>query len=720
MQDPRPVMKKYFGFAEFKPGQEEIIESILQSRDTLAVLPTGGGKSLCYQLPALILPGTTLVISPLIALMKDQVDALQLQGISASFINSSLTSSEVRARMFQAWRGQYRLLYIAPERLQTDQFDSLLQDIPISMVAIDEAHCISQWGHDFRPSYLGIGSWMETLPQRPLLAAFTATATTRVRQDIIEGLGLKQAKVFVNSFDRPNLCFAVVKSGDRSRFILRYLEEHPAHSGIVYAATRKEVDRLHEEWSKLGIKSGKYHAGMNSQERTRAQEDFIHDRIQVMAATNAFGLGIDKSNVRFVIHNNMPRHLEAYYQEAGRAGRDGEAADCILFYHAADIQVQKTLIEQSVLAENRKRIEYAKLQEMVDYCHTSRCLRSYILGYFGEDRPEENCGNCSNCNEYEMRDITIEAQKIFSCIYRMRQRFGSSLVASVLQGSKQKRVRELGFDQLSTYGIMSDLKAGQIVELINLLVAEDYLSVVGGQYPVVKLSAKAAPVLRGQDKVMVRMMPAAEMPIPENEIFQALRALRQQISVQEQVPPYVVFADSTLREMGIKLPLNREDMLEITGVGEIKFERYGRQFLELIHEYAPSMETVENRAETTPPKQRKAKKNKEVSDPQEEKTPTHIISWQLYREGLSLQDIARKRERTLITIQNHLLQAARDGHEVDWSPFITPQQEEKIIQAVGELGVERLKPLKEYLPKEIDYFAIKIAILKNGLHHKKS
>lgn len=720
MKDMSPVMKKYFGFSEFKPGQKEIVESILQSRDTLAVLPTGGGKSLCYQLPALIMSGTVLVISPLIALMKDQVDALQLQGIPASFINSSLTASEVRARMFQASRGQYRLLYVAPERLQTDQFDSLLQELPLSLVAIDEAHCISQWGHDFRPSYLGIRSWVETLPQRPPLAAFTATATARVREDIIQGLGMKQAQVFLNSFDRPNLCFAVVKSGDRSRFVRRYLEEHPTHSGIVYAATRKEVDRLHEEWSKLGVKCGKYHAGLSTQERTFSQEDFIHDRIQVMVATNAFGLGIDKSNVRFVIHHNMPRHLEAYYQEAGRAGRDGEDADCILFYQAADIQVQKTLIEQSVLSENRKKIEYAKLQDMVDYCHTSRCLRSYILEYFGENFPIENCGSCSNCNEYEERDITIEAQKILSCIYRMRQRFGSSLIAAVLQGSKQKRVKELGFDQLSTYGIMSDLKTGQIVELINLLVAEEYLTVVGGQYPVVRLTARVAPVLRGQEKVLVRMMPVPERLVPEDEIFQALRALRQQIAGQEQVPPYVVFADSTLREMGIKLPLDREAMLEITGVGEIKFERYGRQFLELIHQYAQSTDGLDKPAqEEMPEKRRRKRKDKEPPAPREEKIPTHIVSWQLYREGVSLQEIARQRERTLITIQNHLLQAAREGHEVDWSQFITPQQEQLILHAVSEIGVERLRPIKETLPEDIDYFAIKIAIVKNGLEQTR-
>ena len=576
------IMKKHFGFTDFKPGQGPVVASILDQHDTVAVLPTGGGKSLCYQLPALMLPGLTLVISPLIALMKDQVDALSLQGISASFINSSLTGSEVDQRMYLAAQGRLRLLYVAPERLESEQFNQLLTDLPLSLVAVDEAHCISQWGHDFRPSYMHIGTWISALPQRPILAAFTATATARVRQDIINGLGLNEPQVYVNSFDRPNLRFAVEKSGDRSRYIRQYLKEHPGQAGIIYAATRKEVDKLSEQLNKKGFEVARYHAGMNNSERSQAQDDFIYDRSQVIVATNAFGLGIDKSNVRFVIHHNMPRHLEAYYQEAGRAGRDGEPSDCILLYHAGDIQVQKYLIEQTDLSPERKAVEYEKLSSMIKYCHTSGCLRSYILDYFNEAMPGGDCDNCSNCIEGELQDVTIEAQKVFSCIYRMQQQYGSSLVASVLAGSRQKRVIQLGLDRLSTYGIMSDWKHAHLVEFINRLIAEGYLSSSGGQYPVVRLTSRTRPILRGEEKLWLKMLPIPAPGPANDDLFAALRELRMSIARQENVPPYVVFNDATLQEMARRQPQNLSEMLEISGVGEVKLERYGQRFLEVL------------------------------------------------------------------------------------------------------------------------------------------
>lgn len=580
------IMKKHFGFTDFKPGQGPVVASIMDKRDTVAVLPTGGGKSLCYQLPALMLPGLTLVISPLIALMKDQVDALNLQGIPASFINSSLSGSEVNHRLFLAKQGMFRLLYIAPERLESELFNQMLTDLPLSLVAIDEAHCISQWGHDFRPSYMQIGTWIASLSERPILAAFTATATARVRQDIISDLGLYEPQVFVNSFDRPNLRFAVEKSGDRSRYISQFLKEHPGQAGIIYAATRKEVDTLHEQLTKKGFEVARYHAGMNGSERSQAQDDFIYDRSQVIVATNAFGLGIDKSNVRFIIHHNMPRHLEAYYQEAGRAGRDGEPSDCILLYHAGDIQVQKYLIEQTDLTPERKAVEYEKLSSMIKYCHTSGCLRSYILDYFNEAMPGGDCDNCSNCIEGELQDVTIEAQKVFSCIYRMRQQYGSSLVASVLAGSRQKRVIQLGLDRLSTYGIMSDWKHAQLVEFINRLIAEGYLSSSGGRYPVVMLTSRTRPILRGEEKLWLKMLPIPAPQPANDDVFAALRELRMTIARQEKVPPYVVFTDATLQEMARRLPHNMSEMLDISGVGEVKLERYGQRFLEVLQNHS--------------------------------------------------------------------------------------------------------------------------------------
>lgn len=581
------VLQKYFGYSQLREGQEKVITSLLQGSDTLAIMPTGAGKSLSYQIPALLFEGVTLVISPLISLMKDQVDALKEFGVSSTFINSSLTLRETRSRIEQAGRGEYKLVYVAPERLETESFGELLESLHISFVAIDEAHCVSQWGHDFRPSYLRLGPFIQGLPRRPLVGAFTATATEGVKQDIIRHLRLHNPKIFVTGFDRPNLTFSSLRGENKKVFLLEYVQAHPEQCGIVYAATRKEVDALQAFLTGKGIKAGRYHAGMNDMERQESQEDFLYDRTPVIVATNAFGMGIDKSNVRYVIHFNMPKTMEAYYQEAGRAGRDGEPAECILLFSPQDVVLQRHMIEQTTLHPERKVNELKKLQEMVDYCHTTRCLRKTILEYFGENDVPEECGNCGNCkDDRETVDITVEAQKIFSCIYRMRERFGMNLVAEVLKGSRAKKVLDLKFDQLSTYGIMRQAAVQDIKDCMNYLITENYLRLTTGEYPLIKLEPKVVPVLKGEAKVFRKVARKIEKKnIDPQSLFERLRALRRTIAAREKLPPYMIFADNTLREMAEVCPTERTALLRINGVGERKLEKYGWEFLAEIQAY---------------------------------------------------------------------------------------------------------------------------------------
>jgi len=702
------VLKKYFGYSDFKPGQEAIINNTLQGRESLGIIPTGGGKSLCYQIPAMLLPGISIVVSPLIALMKDQVDALNNLGIPATYISSILSPQEINRRLQQVYQNQYKLIYIAPERLTSEYFSRLAEEIKISLIAIDEAHCVSQWGHDFRPSYAAIAPWIEAMPYRPVISAFTATASDRVREDIIRLLSLHDPSIHLIGFDRPNLHFTVIKGTDKKKWVEKYLKAHTEQSGIIYAATRKEVDSIYTYLQSSGILVGRYHAGLSTEERNHSQEAFLYDDIKVMVASNAFGLGIDKSNIRYIIHHNMPRNLESYYQEAGRGGRDGEKGDCILLYSPADIQTQKFLIEQTTSSEERKAEEYQKLQFMIDYCHTTRCLRQSILEYFGETDLPENCGNCINCTQaYESRDMTIEAQKIFSCIVRMNQQYGINLVASVLKGSQSKRIRELKLDRLSTYGIMNDMTIGAISDLINILAAEDYIFTTVGQYPVVKLRQKALPVLKSQAQVILRMPSRPELAQEDSQLFQALCILRQEIAKREQVPPYVIFHDLTLREMSARLPVDYESMLAISGVGEIKMQKYGQLFMELIcshsldHNSSIGLEDADIAAPVKKPKESKAPK-----------PASHLISWQLYQDGSTVSEIAHQRKLTYLTVQDHILRSAREGLAIKWREIVSEEEEVCIMAAIQKVGSEKLKPIKEALPEEISYFAIKAVICR--------
>ncbi|MFD0694033.1 DNA helicase RecQ [Paenibacillus sp. GCM10027628] len=592
LSEARKVLQQVYGYPEFREGQKNIITNLLEGRDTLGIMPTGGGKSICYQVPALLMEGVTLVISPLISLMKDQVDALASLGVPATFINSTLEAREVEQRLQGAMQGKYKLLYIAPERLESERFRARMHALNLPFVAIDEAHCVSQWGHDFRPSYVSIAPFIRELPNRPIVAAFTATATAEVTADIARLLELDGAGIFVNGFSRDNLELTILRGENKRDYIQNYVKDHTHQPGIIYAATRKDVEDLYELLRKKGYAAGKYHAGLSDEERSYMQEAFLYDDIRVMIATNAFGMGIDKSNVRYVIHYNMPKNMEAYYQEAGRAGRDGEPSECILLFSAQDIMTQKFLIEQNQLSPERKANEYKKLQTMIDYCYSPRCLRNVILHYFDETNIKDTCGNCSSCkDDRDTVDITVEAQKIFSCIRRMQERFGISMVASVLKGSKAKKILDYRFDRLPTYGIMRDLAEKDISDLINVLISEGYLALSDGQYPVVKLMQPAADVLQGKlqvyQKVRKQQQKAAAI---DNTLFEQLRLLRREIAQREKVPPYIIFSDSTLREMSEICPTTAAGMLKIKGVGEVKFRNYGMPFLELLRTYAGESE----------------------------------------------------------------------------------------------------------------------------------
>ena len=579
---PQTILKSKFGYDTFRAGQEDIINTILERQNVLAIMPTGGGKSICYQVPALLEDGITLVISPLISLMKDQVDALNENDIPATFINSTLDYPEIATRLAQVERQEVKLLYVSPERLDSGYFERLAQ-LPVSLVAIDEAHCISQWGHDFRPSYLRLTEIIKQLPSHPTIVALTATATPKVAADIMQRLDLQRE--VKTGFARENLSFKVVKDQDSDRFLLDYLKMNTEQSGIIYASTRKEVERLTLMLDKQGVPVTMYHGGLSKQERQKNQDDFLFDRLPVMVATNAFGMGIDKSNVRFVIHDQIPGSLEAYYQEAGRAGRDGLPSEAILLFKLNDVQIQRFFIDQSEMDDATKAREYDKLQLMAQYANTPQCLQQYILNYFGEQAPA--CGQCSNClDERESQDITVAAQQVLSCIKRMGERFGKTLIAQVLTGSRVERVKQFQFDRLSTYGLMKSDSQKKVSELIDFLTASNYLVADGGQYPVLKVSAVGIDVLRGQQQVFRKAAVQAKQSLPVNdELFEQLRQVRRELAESQGVPPFVIFSDRTLRELCTTMPTTLDEMLSVHGIGESKIEKYGEQFLSILIEH---------------------------------------------------------------------------------------------------------------------------------------
>lgn len=587
---PLDILHKYYGYTSFRKGQENIITSIINKEDVLAIMPTGGGKSICYQVPALCLDGITIVISPLISLMKDQVDALKTMGVKARLINSSLSNSEYNEALEEIENDECKIIYIAPERLDSMDFVNIIRGKNISQVAIDEAHCVSQWGHDFRVSYKKIPYFINRLDKRPIVTAFTATASNEVREDIINILNLHNPAVYITGFDRENLSINIVKSSSKNKYTLDYVENHKNESGIIYASTRKEVETIYEGLLKRNYSVAKYHAGLSNEARKEYQENFINDDIKIMVATNAFGMGIDKPNIRWVLHYNMPQSIENYYQEIGRAGRDGEDSECVLLFSPGDVHTQKYLVEVGIENPERKRVQYKKLQQMVDLVYSNTCYRKNILNYFGEIFLED-CNNCSNClNEGEVVDKTLDAQKVISCIARMKRSFGATMIIDVLRGSKNKKVLDLGFDTLTTYGIMKNYSNEDLKTFINTLVSHGFLDVVEnigprGSFPTIKLNEQSLKVIRQEIKVEFKEDKVTKSRYVENELYEMLVSLRSEIAKEEGIAPYMVFGDATLKNMASVYATNKEEMLNISGVGQIKYEKYGKRFEDIIEKY---------------------------------------------------------------------------------------------------------------------------------------
>ena len=595
------MLETYFGYTSFRPAQEAPIASLLRNEDVIGIMPTGAGKSICFQIPALCKPGLTIVFSPLISLMKDQVDGLLVQNIPAALINSTLTQAEFNKTMYEVRSGKIKLLYIAPERLGSNFFCNVLRALPIAQVIVDEAHCISEWGHDFRPSYRLIGEWLNSLPKRPIVGAFTATATKYVENDIKKLLGLDKANVYVTGFDRPNLSFSVIRTPKRMDYVVHYVRQHDNENGIIYCATRKDVDRVYENLTRAGIKVGHYHGGLSDEVRREMQNAYADDKLQVMVATNAFGMGIDKSNVRYVLHYQMPRNMESYYQEAGRAGRDGAPAECILLYSGQDVQVHKYLIEQSIETPERQEVELRKLQSMIDYCFCSNCLRKYMLNYFGESTVWTTCDNCSSCKgSGDKVNVTKEAKAIFRAIMGTDERYGASMITSIVRGERTDRIMRAGHDALPVFGLLSNVDEKSIKGLIQQFVASGYLRSSSGKYPVLSLTAGAEEVLGGHKEVEeIRQHVSVPSRTSRSTsttsrgksssgaggLFEHLRQHRKRLAEEAGLRPYLIFPDTVLIDLANLRPTTLGEFGNVKGVGEAKLKKYGLSFLQAISEY---------------------------------------------------------------------------------------------------------------------------------------
>ena len=595
------MLETYFGYTSFRPAQEAPIASLLRNEDVIGIMPTGAGKSICFQIPALCKSGLTIVFSPLISLMKDQVDGLLVQNIPAALINSTLTQAEFNKTMYEVRSGKIKLLYIAPERLGSNFFCNVLRALPIAQVIVDEAHCISEWGHDFRPSYRLIGAWLNSLPKRPIVGAFTATATKYVENDIKKLLGLDKANVYVTGFDRPNLSFSVIRTPKRMDYVVHYVRQHDNENGIIYCATRKDVDRVYENLTRAGIKVGHYHGGLSDEVRREMQNAYADDKLQVMVATNAFGMGIDKSNVRYVLHYQMPRNMESYYQEAGRAGRDGAPAECILLYSGQDVQVHKYLIEQSIETPERQEVELRKLQSMIDYCFCSNCLRKYMLNYFGESTVWTTCDNCSSCKgSADKVNVTKEAKAIFRAIMGTDERYGASMITSIVRGERTDRIMRAGHDALPVFGLLSNVDEKSIKGLIQQFVASGYLRSSTGKYPVLSLTAGAEEVLAGHKEVeeirqhvsvpsrtrqSTSTVARGKSSPTSGGLFEHLRQHRKRLAEEAGLRPYLIFPDTVLIDLANLRPTTLGEFGNVKGVGEAKLKKYGLTFLQAIAEY---------------------------------------------------------------------------------------------------------------------------------------